>query len=173
MHYARWLKHGDTETVQPSRWHPVETHCDIDGCERPRWARGLCSTHYRRWHQHGDPMALKVPTPGSLSARERFWAKVNKSSECWLWGAGLTREGYGLFASEHGKTVVAHRYAYQITVGPVGDLELDHECHNSDLSCPGGRGCLHRRCVNPAHLTPRPNGEHQKLGWENRRLRRL
>lgn len=36
----------------------------------------------------------------------------------------------------------------------MSGLDLDHECHNRDLTCPGGPSCLHRRCVNPAHLRP-------------------
>lgn len=25
--------------------------CDADGCERPHWARGMCSSHYGTWHR--------------------------------------------------------------------------------------------------------------------------
>lgn len=25
--------------------------CDADGCDRPHWARGLCSSHYAGWHR--------------------------------------------------------------------------------------------------------------------------
>lgn len=26
--------------------------CEVDGCERNHWARGMCSSHYGTWHRH-------------------------------------------------------------------------------------------------------------------------
>ena len=72
---------------------------------------------------------------------ERFWAKVNKTKNCWLWTGHLTWDGYGGFWL--GKTEVrAHRYAYELLVGPIPEgLTLDHLCRN-------------RPCVHPLHLEP-------------------
>ena len=39
----------------------VRGECSIEGCERPRHARGWCSHHWRRWHRHGDPLASRCP----------------------------------------------------------------------------------------------------------------
>ena len=39
----------------------VRGECSIEGCERPRHARGWCSHHWRRWHRHGDPLASRGP----------------------------------------------------------------------------------------------------------------
>jgi hypothetical protein len=39
-------------------------------------------------------------------------------------------------------------------------MHLDHTCHTRDSGCNLKSSCLHRRCVNPAHLepvTPREN----------------
>lgn len=52
-----------------------------------------------------------------------------------------------------GRPVPAHRAAF-LAAGrliPTG-FDIDHVCHNLDLTCPGGPSCLHRRCVNPDHL---------------------
>ena len=72
----------------------------------------------------------------------RFWAKVVKSDGCWTWrGSTHWKEGYGRFRY-HGKTVSAHRVAYELTIGPIPDgLVIDHLCRN-------------RVCVNPAHMEP-------------------
>lgn len=31
-------------------------NCAIEGCERSYFAQGFCSTHYKRWRKHGDPL---------------------------------------------------------------------------------------------------------------------
>jgi hypothetical protein len=68
----------------------------------------------------------------------RFWAKVEKTADCWLWRAGISR-GYGRFWLDR-RLDVAHRVSYELAYGPIQDgLELDHVCHA-------------RACVNPAHL---------------------
>lgn len=89
---------------------------------------------------------------------ERFWSKVEKTETCWYWTAGLS-EGYGRFAL--GRTmVISHRWAYAERNGEIpSGMTIDHECHNSDEACIGGPTCLHRRCVNPDHLTLRSAGE--------------
>ncbi|WP_082167396.1 HNH endonuclease [Methylobacterium aquaticum] len=40
--------------------------CSVEGCEKQLRARGLCSTHWRRWSIHGDPSlgARKLATQG-------------------------------------------------------------------------------------------------------------
>lgn len=86
------------------------------------------------------------------TALHRFWSKVEVQPDgCWHWTGALTY-GYGSFSAEQ-RQCRAHRFAYEVFVGPIPEgFTIDHECHNADESCPGGRGCLHRRCVNPLHL---------------------
>ncbi len=100
-------------------------------------------------------MRRKTRTPEA-----RFWAKVRVADAadpdaCWLWTGALDRDGYGQFWVA-GRQVKAHRFAYELLVGPIPDgLQGDHQCHNRDKSCKGGPTCLHRRCVNsPDHLEP-------------------
>jgi len=90
----------------------------------------------------------------------RFWAKVRRSTNgCWRWTSRVDAQGYGQFSVSHRDTQRAYRWAYHVLVAPLtakrgepGHLQVDHECHNRSKSCAGGPGCLHRRCVNPAHL---------------------
>jgi hypothetical protein len=99
----------------------------------------------------------------SLSLEQRFLDKIEQPADdgaCWPWKATLQNSGYGRFWLG-GRLVLAHRVAYELWVGPLvpedNDDEsiiwtVDHTCHNSDDTCPGGVECLHRRCCNPAHL---------------------
>ncbi len=86
--------------------------------------------------------------------RERFWRKVNKTEECWVWLAYVDHGGYGRFCKTGAVAEYAHKIAYEEEVGKIDEgLEFDHLCHTNDPSCPGGR-CRHRRCVRPSHLEP-------------------
>ena len=35
--------------------------CSVEGCDAPEKARGLCSTHYKRWERHGRSDAVYKP----------------------------------------------------------------------------------------------------------------
>lgn len=35
--------------------------CEVDGCGKKVMAKGWCSSHYKRWYRHGDPLAGGVP----------------------------------------------------------------------------------------------------------------
>lgn len=84
----------------------------------------------------------------------RFWSNVQKTDSCWPWIGSIEGRGYGQFKIG-GRQVMAHRFAYELLVGPIPERhDIDHTCHNTDANCPGGWSCQHRRCVNPAHLEP-------------------
>lgn len=70
----------------------------------------------------------------------RFWAKVTKTESCWLWTGGKTIGGYGTFGVSAGVSKLAHRFAYELSTGPIpAGYDIDHLCRT-------------RHCVNPAHL---------------------
>ena len=71
---------------------------------------------------------------------ERFAAHVVVAeSGCWEWQGHARPDGYAN-ATSGGKRVLAHRWSYELHVGPIPDgLTIDHLCRN-------------RRCVNPEHL---------------------
>jgi hypothetical protein len=83
---------------------------------------------------------------------DRFWEHVSKTDGgCWLW-TGATYGGYGVFGlgPDIGrKTVLAHRFSWEIANGKIPDGLL--ACHECDKNYPVG-DTAYRRCVNPAHL---------------------
>lgn len=81
----------------------------------------------------------------------RFWAKVDKSGDCWLWLGAMKPNGYGNASYGPGRFTQAHRVAYLLERGalpPVGK-EIDHLCRN-------------RRCVRPDHLDVVTRSENQR-----------
>lgn len=91
---------------------------------------------------------------GTRKHADRPQYVIDAESGCWVWQWNLDGHGYGALRVDR-RNVKAHRYMYERYVGPApAGLDLDHLCHNADLSCPGGDTCRHRRCVNPSHLEP-------------------
>lgn len=100
---------------------------------------------------------------GDPGLPERFWSKVHVQSDgCWHWAGHINADGYGTFKAKmdgRWEKTAAHRWIFHVLIAPLwerrgepGHLQVDHQCHNDDLHCFEGRQCLHRRCVNPAHL---------------------
>ena len=95
------------------------------------------------------------------SPETRFWSKVNKNGPvpahrpdlgpCWLWTGGQNGVGYGMFWCG-GRKVLAHRFAYELLVGPIPPgLQIDHLCR---VRC----------CVRHGHLEPVTHQENALRG---------
>jgi hypothetical protein len=116
------------------------------GCGEPVKSRFVRGHHMRL------PGAHRAPTPMT----ERIWAncRVDPVTGCWLWTLSVDKDGYGS-VKVSGRTRHAYRESYEAFIGPVpAGLTIDHVCHTRDETCPGGRTCPHRACVNPAHMEP-------------------
>jgi hypothetical protein len=73
----------------------------------------------------------------------RFWSRVDKSGDCWVWTAGKFDTGYGriwIGSKADGKDFYAHRVSYEMAYGSIPDgFDILHICDNPP-------------CVRPDHL---------------------
>lgn len=101
----------------------------------------------RRLGRSRDALAQRASKIGlcrrfATPAAERFWRYVERGDGCWLWTGAQDRKGYGRFNLGDDRTGFAHRFAYELLVGPIPDgMAVMHLCDTP-------------LCVNPDHLQP-------------------
>ena len=102
---------------------------------------------------------------------KRFLSKVDKSRHrrcrdygCWMWTAGIDKEGYGRFYLD-GRNLTAHSLSYRQFKGTVTKgLVVRHRCPYDDGDVEN------RRCVNPEHLDVGTHKQNIEEGYNwNRR----
>lgn len=77
---------------------------------------------------------------GTIEQRFRSKVFVAEPDACWPWSGASLPRGYGKITDVAGRTLLAHRVAWELEHGeiPAGMLVLHH--------------CDNPRCCNPAHL---------------------
>ena len=105
---------------------------------------------------------------------DRFWSRVDRTEQCWLWRGLLNPDGYGVFnvALPDGRrrAFVAHRWIYAHLHGPIPSrIEV---CHNCDALYPAD-DTTYRRCVRPDHLWLGSHTQNVRDMWAKGRARLL
>lgn len=115
--------------------------CCIKGCEKPTFAKGMCSMHYSRMRKHGDPTKVVVKQVHGASLEDRFHAYVDKAGDggCWVWVGSHDANGYGRL-NVNNVPILAHRLAWRLYRSEISpEQHVLHRCDNPP-------------CVNPDHL---------------------
>jgi hypothetical protein len=106
--------------------------CNVKACVNPSHLEAVTP-------QVNNQRAFALRQKAAVPVRERPVVRQVDPGECDLWKGCRDRDGYGA-KWINGKRVMAHRWAYEQTFGPIPPgMQVDHLCRN-------------RACCNPKHL---------------------
>lgn len=104
--------------------------CDVNGCDRPHYAKRYCSMHYQRWTQRGDASALRATSDGiNITSLE-----CSETDVAWI--AGIV-EGEGSLGVYPDKRDGSKRFVLTVTMTDKDIIDR--------LSRLTGMGSLHSR----------------------------
>ena len=110
---------------------PPTPELDCETCgkrfipDRGNWLRGYgkyCS---------GECYGVAKGRQNQAATVDRFWARVDKSGDCWVWRGARYKKGYGRFSTVGKEGVLASHFAWQLVHGPIPPgMLLCHRCDN-------------------------------------------
>lgn len=116
--------------------------CSIEGCGRPRDARGYCKRHYMRLRSHGDPIGGAL-TRGHVQEYYKHVVLNYDGDDCLIWPFYRNEKGYAKWTRSPSQTRLVSRMVCEDVYGPAPT-----ERHQAAHSC--GKG--HEGCVTKKHL---------------------
>ena len=76
--------------------------------------------------------------------------RVAEEGDCLIWQGAVSGGRYGSVGNGRGGTMLVHRAAYEVQVGPIPEgLTIDHLCRN-------------KLCINTDHLEPVTRAENNR-----------
>ena len=114
---------------RPKRTYGFSRICSIPDCGGKHSGLGFCKEHYGALRRQGDPLASpkRARTPAEALA-----LRTVREGDCLIWTGSKNGRGYGKIRS-NGKTLRAHRFAWEQARGPIPDgAEIDHICWRRD-----------------------------------------
>ena len=124
--------------------------CSVLGCDKSRYCRGYCTTHYQRWHKYGDPLGggpflrrRRMTLPELIA--HHFKLATKTATGCWIAGCSLSHGGYPMTLHQ-GKHRILTRLVLEWKLGRslAPGTPTTRECTRHTCDTPA--------CINPAHL---------------------
>lgn len=131
MHYQRW-RNAQVDFKPP--WFGLPELCGMDDCTRPRLARGLCDTHYRRLRTHGDPTINgRAKIPGYETAHSRVYRRKGSASRYVCHGCGEVPAAHWAYDNNDPDALTTNRRGslMRYSLDPIHYLPMCVRCHKA------------------------------------------